>query len=57
MLINVVLILVEFIILYVVAFICNKGLLELYTTQIQPDPFGCLSCIDIIELIERYEAG
>lgn len=33
----------------------DKGLLELYTTQIQPDPFGMMSCTDIIELIERYE--
>lgn len=32
----------------------DKGLLELYTKQIQPYPFGCLSCTDIIDLIERY---
>ena len=33
----------------------DKGLLELYTVQIQPDPFGCLTCAEVIELIERYE--
>lgn len=33
----------------------DKGLLELYTTQIQPDPFGCLTCAELIELIERYK--
>lgn len=32
----------------------DKGLLELYTTQIQPDPFGMLTCTEIIELIEKY---
>lgn len=32
----------------------DKGLLELYTTQIQPDPFGCLTCTEVIDLIESY---
>lgn len=32
----------------------DKGLLELYTTQIQPDPFGMLTCTEVIELIEKY---
>ena len=36
------------------SFTLDKGLLELFTTQIQPDPFGMLTCTEVIELIEKY---
>jgi hypothetical protein len=35
----------------------DRGLLELYTTQIQPDPFGMLTCAEVIELIEKIYGG